>query len=94
MSSSPTKPPGGYIVGYGRPPLHTRFRKGVSGNPRGRPRRTAGRAWELMLKELYRPLRVREGDEIRTLPGCQVSLRQMVQLAARATALHSAKSST
>jgi hypothetical protein len=29
----------GYAVGYGKPPLHTRFRKGVSGNPRGRPRR-------------------------------------------------------
>jgi hypothetical protein len=28
-----------YAVGYGRPPPHTRFRKGVSGNPRGRPRR-------------------------------------------------------
>lgn len=30
---------GGYAVGYGKPPLHTRFRKGRSGNPRGRPRR-------------------------------------------------------
>jgi hypothetical protein len=29
----------GYAVGYGKPPLHTRFRKGSSGNPRGRPRR-------------------------------------------------------
>jgi len=25
-------------VGYGRPPVATRFRKGVSGNPRGRPK--------------------------------------------------------
>ena len=25
-------------VGYGRPPVSTRFRKGQSGNPRGRPR--------------------------------------------------------
>jgi Family of unknown function (DUF5681) len=35
-------PPSGaaeYAVGYGKPPLHTRFRKGISGNPRGRPRR-------------------------------------------------------
>ena len=28
----------GYAIGYGRPPLHTRFRKGQSGNPAGRPR--------------------------------------------------------
>lgn len=27
-------------VGYGRPPKHTRFQKGQSGNPRGRPRQT------------------------------------------------------
>ena len=27
-----------YAIGYGRPPKHTRFRKGQSGNPRGRPR--------------------------------------------------------
>ena len=25
-------------VGYGRPPAHTRFRKGQGGNPQGRPR--------------------------------------------------------
>ncbi len=28
----------GYEVGYGRPPKHTRFAKGRSGNPKGRPR--------------------------------------------------------
>ena len=31
MSNSPT------TVGYGRPPEHTRFQKGQSGNPGGRP---------------------------------------------------------
>jgi hypothetical protein len=27
-----------YEVGYRRPPKHTRFRRGTSGNPKGRPR--------------------------------------------------------
>jgi hypothetical protein len=29
-----------YPVGYGRPPKNTQFRKGFSGNPKGRPRGT------------------------------------------------------
>jgi hypothetical protein len=29
---------GKYEVGYGKPPRHTRFQKGQSGNPKGRPR--------------------------------------------------------
>lgn len=28
-----------YAVGYGRPPRHTRFKKGQSGNPAGRPKK-------------------------------------------------------
>ena len=34
----PSKTPRDYVVGYGKPPLHTRFQKGQSGNPKGRPR--------------------------------------------------------
>lgn len=30
----------GYEIGYRKPPRHTRFKPGVSGNPRGRSRRT------------------------------------------------------
>ena len=33
----PPESPRDYQVGYGKPPRHTRFIKGQSGNPRGRP---------------------------------------------------------
>jgi len=64
-----TPSPGDHEVGYGRPPSHTRFRKGASGNPGGRPRgMTARRAIELALKEAYRPITVR-GDKTSGDPG-------------------------
>ena len=34
------KPTDAYEVGYGKPPRHTRFPKGRSGNPKGRPPRS------------------------------------------------------
>ena len=69
-------------VGYGKPPMHTRFRKGQSGNPGGRPRgMTAGKA--TALKEAYRPVNVREGDKVITLPAIQAVLRCQVALAAK-----------
>jgi hypothetical protein len=85
MTNRPKKPSSGdNEVGYGRPPSHTRFRKGMSGNPGGRPRgMTAGRANALALKEAYRPIPVREGEKVLTMPAIQVVLRNQVALAAK-----------
>jgi hypothetical protein len=85
MTRSPKKVlSGDYKVGYRRPPSETRFRKGVSGNPGGRPRgMTAGRAKRLALQEAYRPITVREGDEVFTLPTLQALMRQQGRLAAK-----------
>lgn len=67
-----------YEVGYGKPPVATRFRKGVSGNPRGRPkgarnRRPAlneERLKDIILDEAYRMISVRDGGrEERQRPG-------------------------
>ena len=44
MSRDPKKP---YEVGYGRPPLHSRFQPGQTGNPRGRPKGHTNIATEL-----------------------------------------------
>ena len=37
---SDKKMPDNYEVGYGKPPKDTQFQKGVSGNPRGRPKKS------------------------------------------------------
>ncbi|SPJ25041.1 DUF5681 domain-containing protein [Palleronia abyssalis] len=51
---------GSYEVGFGKPPKATRFRKGRSGNPRGRPR--GARGVKVLLDEaLSRKITVTEG---------------------------------
>ena len=37
-SDSQAEKPADYEVGRGKPPLHTRFKPGESGNPKGRPK--------------------------------------------------------
>jgi hypothetical protein len=55
------------MVGYGRPPLATRFKKGKSRNPKGRPkdRRNVGTIFQ---DALLRHVRIREGDRVRSMP--------------------------
>jgi hypothetical protein len=55
-----------YEVGYGRPPTHTRFKPGQSGNPKGRPKKELSLA-EALVKVLNQRVAVREGDRTRTL---------------------------
>ena len=71
-----------YEVGYGKPPVHTRFRKGQSGNPGGRAARTATeRAKALLLEEAYRTVTVEDGDRVLELPAIQAVLRSQIELA-------------
>ena len=52
-------------VGYGRPPKKTRFKKGASGNPKGRPKRSRNVATEIAA-ELDTMISVREnGRELK-----------------------------
>jgi hypothetical protein len=53
-------------VGYGRPPQHTRWRKGRSGNPTGRPKRVASFADDLNA-ELSEVIQVTEGGKVKRI---------------------------
>lgn len=84
-------PPGkpSYAVGYGRPPAKRRFKKGQSGNPLGRPRKTQLAQTEPLdfgtqpanhhlLEEAYRLVTVREGERTIQMPAIQAVFRAMM----------------
>ena len=69
-------------VGYGKPPRHTQFRKGQSGNPGGRPRRQpVQRANALLLAEAYRSVAIKEDGRMVPVAALQAVLRSQIELA-------------
>jgi hypothetical protein len=49
-------------VGYGQPPMKSRFKPGQSGNPSGRPRGTRN-VHSIVRETLTRKVKIREGDK-------------------------------
>jgi hypothetical protein len=73
-----------YTVGYGKPPVHSQFRKGQSGNPTGRRRASeVDRANALVMQEAYRKVTVREGDKVTEMPALKAVLRGLFARAAK-----------
>jgi hypothetical protein len=71
-----------YEVGYGRPPRHTRFEPGRSGNPRGRPNRSKNLA--TLLSEALRELViVTENGRRRKVSKRQAVIKQLVNRSAQ-----------
>jgi hypothetical protein len=55
-----------YEIGYAKPPKHTRFQSGKSGNPKGRTKGLANLKTDLT-QELGELIRIREGDRERSI---------------------------
>ena len=54
-------------VGYGRPPVASRFKPGQSGNPRGR-RKGVKNVATIFSDALYKPVKIRTAGRVRSLP--------------------------
>jgi len=69
-----------YAVGFGKPPRHTRFCKGQSGNPKGRPRGAKNLA-TLMEKVLKEPVVISENGKRRRITKREALIKQLVNKA-------------
>jgi len=66
-----------YDVGYGKPPSHTRFKAGTSGNPRGRPKGTKNLA--TLVKNVFsRKVEVQDQGRRRRLTAAEVMLTRIM----------------
>jgi hypothetical protein len=69
-----------YAVGFGKPPQRTRFCKGQSGNPKGRPRGAKNLA-TLMEKVLKEPVVISENGKRRRITKREALIKQLVNKA-------------
>src|SRR5438045_4542344 len=79
----PSDPQRDYEVGYGKPPRHSRFTKGQSGNPRGRPP-GAKNLTTLLEEALNEPVTVTDNGGRRTVSKRRAIFTQLVNRAVTA----------
>lgn len=69
-----------YEVGYGKPPKSTRFRKGQSGNPKGRPKGAVGLLSSIE-REMNARVPIKENGKLQSATKNEVIAKQLVNKA-------------
>lgn len=75
------EPPKSKVVGYCNPPKHTRFRKGQSGNPRGRPKGRLNIA-TVLERTLRERVVINENGKRKTVTKLEAAVKQLANQAA------------
>ena len=70
-----------FPIGYKKPPRHTRFKPGQSGNPSGRPKKKATTFAEAIAKGAQYPVAVNEGGKQRMITKLQAIVKQQTNKA-------------
>jgi len=68
-------------VGYGNPPQNTRFKKGQSGNPKGRPKGTLNLA-TVLARTLREKVVINEHGQRKVVTKLEAAIKQLVNKAA------------
>jgi hypothetical protein len=67
---------GDYAVGYGKPPHHTQFKKGQSGNPKGRAKGSKNLA-ALIMSALHEPVTVTQNGRRKRITKIEAMTTQL-----------------
>ncbi|NQU58457.1 MAG: hypothetical protein HQ513_14585 [Rhodospirillales bacterium] len=80
---------GDYKVGYGKPPMHTRFKPGQSGNLKGPPKKPQQKTIDVA-KVLDEPVRVTKGKKRLSMSAFEAGFRKLVSRAVKGKNLDAA----
>jgi hypothetical protein len=70
-------------IGYGSPPHHAKFKPGVSGNPKGRPKRVPSALADIIRDTMNAPIQFRERGRVKTATRKELAVRLLIDRATK-----------